>query len=96
MLKVHVKTNQNFKLTLPVPYSLLSFGIRLAGSKTLWNLTIKRAGQSTSSDWTTYLPKDPTVLKHHLRPVLKEIRSLKGHKLVDVQTKDGTCVKITC
>jgi hypothetical protein len=96
MLKVHVKTNQNFKLTVPVPYPLLSLGIRLASSRTLWNLTIKRADQTKSSDWTAYLPEDPTVLKRHLRPVLKEFRSLKGHKLVDIQTKDGTCVKITC
>lgn len=96
MLKVQVKTNQNFKLTIPVPYSLLRLGLGLVSSKTLWNLTVKWGGKQKSSDWTTYIPKDPAMLKRQLRPVLKEIRSLKGHNLVDVQTKDGTIVKITC
>ncbi|HSU78791.1 MAG TPA: hypothetical protein VLK78_00090 [Candidatus Angelobacter sp.] len=96
MLKVHIKTNPNFKMTLPIPHPLLGLGLRLISSKTLWNFTIKCVGHNKANDWSVYLPKDPAMIKRHLRPVLKELRSLKGHSLVDIQTKDGTIVKITC
>ncbi|WP_078410612.1 hypothetical protein [Priestia abyssalis] len=94
MIKINIQTDNKRKFTIPVPYSFLRVFISLLSSKFLWrqaNKWLNRQSEKTAA-WPVSL--DPSMIKHYLNPIIKELQHQKGLVLVDVKLQDGTKVTI--
>ncbi|MDN4606099.1 hypothetical protein [Sporosarcina highlanderae] len=87
MLKVKVKT-EKFKLSIPLPYVLLSIGISIISSKWLRKLINEQIVKNAEDKSKAYAI--PELDKRELKSIVSELRNHKGTRLVNVKAKDGT------
>ncbi|MEH7748413.1 hypothetical protein V7659_25870 [Neobacillus drentensis] len=91
MLHVKVKA-KDIRLTFPIPYAILNFGISILSSKFIHqqaNKWTKEHFERKQLDITI-----PQIDKKLLKPIIEELKNHKGLVLVDVKAKDGTEVRI--
>ncbi|WP_419887800.1 hypothetical protein ACN6MT_20535 [Neobacillus niacini] len=92
MLYVKVKA-KDVRLTIPVPYALLTIFNSILSSKFVHqqaNKWTKEHFDRKKLDFSI-----PQIDKETLKPIIKELKHHKGVVLVDVIAKDGTEVKVT-
>jgi len=94
MLQLKVKTKE-VRFTIPVPYTILHFGISILSSKILHNQMNEWLNhQDEFTDDKKFTMTVPKIDKKLLKLVVKELRKHKGLVLVDVKAKDGTEVLV--
>ncbi|MEC1525339.1 hypothetical protein P9D43_25405 [Neobacillus niacini] len=92
MLYVKVKA-KDVRLTIPVPYALLTIFNSILSSKFVHqqaNKWTREHFEKRKLDFSI-----PQLNKEMLKPIIKELKHHKGIVLVDVKAKDGTEVKVT-
>jgi hypothetical protein len=94
MIKINIQTDNKRKFTIPVPYSLLRVFGSLLSSKFLWRQANKWLNRQSEKTITSHVPLDPSMIKHYLNSIIKELQHQKGLVLVDVKLQDGTKVMI--
>jgi len=90
MIKVKIRTSNNVKLSIPVPYSILKAGSFILGSKRVHQQIHKWANQDLNQKNIPILPFSALLNKQLLNEVIDELRDYKGIVLVDVKLQDGT------
>lgn len=89
MLNVKVKTKR-VRLSIPIPYFVISFGISIISSEFLNRQINKWVKENTNGKEVIF--NIPRLDKKELGEILKELRKHKGMELVNVKAKDGTVV----
>lgn len=84
-MRIYIKENQSKTFFIPIPLSLACFCLNFS------TFIIKRFQAHIPPDAIEYI--DCIDFKQ-LSKSLKELNGYKGLKLVDVETSDGTIVKI--
>jgi hypothetical protein len=90
MIKVKIRTSNNVKLSIPVPYSILKAGSFILGSKRVHQQLHKWANQDLEQKNIPILPFNLLLNKQLLNEVIKELSDYKGTVLVDAKLQDGT------
>lgn len=91
MIHVKIKTDQNFKLNIPIPYTILQAGCSLLSSELVLRQLTKWTNQhSDNTSTVTFLPLNSKINKQLIKQTIRELRHHKGLVIVDVKTKDGT------
>lgn len=91
MLNVKVKT-ESVRLSIPVPYVILTIGISIISSQLLNRLINKWVQESMKEKEQIFTM--PPLNKKELKSIVHELKMHKGLRLVDVKAKDGTEVVI--
>ncbi len=94
MLKVKIKTNNNINLTIPVPYLLFTTLLNIIFSQLVWNRVAKEIAKQNTKGVFDLTRLDQYVIKKELKKVITELKSYRDLILIDLQTKDGTEVKV--
>lgn len=93
LLMLHVKVKaKDLRLTIPIPYVILTIFISLLSSKFIQqnaNKWTKEHFERKKLDFTF-----PLIDKKTLMPIVKELKNYKGIVLVDIKAKDGTEVQV--
>lgn len=95
MLKVNIKTNNNYRFFIPVPYSIFSVGCSIVTSNFFWNKINKAIVQQSTNNKSSYLPANNRAIRQMLKETIREVKSHRGLVLVEVNLQDGTKVKVT-
>jgi hypothetical protein len=90
MIKVKIRTSNNVKLSIPVPYSILKAGSFILGSRRVHQQLHKWTYQDLERKNIPILPFSALLNKQLLNEVIDELRYYKGVVLVDVKLQDGT------
>lgn len=90
MIKVKIRTSNNVKLSIPVPYSILKAGSFILGSKRVHQQLHKWANQDLEQKNIPILPFSTLLNKQLLNELINELSNYKGVVLVDAKLQDGT------
>ena len=90
MINVKIRTSNNVKLSIPVPYSILKAGSFILGSKRVHQQLHKWANQDLEQKNIPILPFSALLNKKLLNEVIDELSNCKGIVLVDAKLQDGT------
>lgn len=90
MIKVKIRTSNNVKLSIPVPYSILKAGSFILGSKRVHQQLHKWANQDLEQKNIPILPFSTLLNKQLLNELINELSNYKGVLLVDAKLQDGT------
>jgi hypothetical protein len=95
MMKVKINTDNNVKLTIPVPYSILRLGCSIITSKAVWRIIDKKwlAKSTTATNLLIDLANSNTV-KKQLKLFFRELNNYRGLVLIDIKSNDGTKVLV--
>lgn len=88
MIKVQIRKRDK-RLTIPVPYSILSLFSSILTSKLVLKWANHAIGKSGNS------MKVPQLKKKDIQPLLKALLEQRGLKLVDTKLVDGTEISVT-
>lgn len=94
MIKINIQTDNKRSFTIPVPYSFLRVLGSFLSSKFLWRQANKWINHQLEKSTTSLMPSNPSMIKHYLNSIIKELQHQKGLVLVDVKLQDGTKVRI--
>jgi hypothetical protein len=90
MIKVKIRTSNNIKLSIPVPYSILKAGSFILGSSRVHQQLHKWANQDLEQKNIPILPFSALLNKQLLNGVIDQLSDYKGVVLVDAKLQDGT------
>ena len=90
MIKVKIRTSNNVKLSIPVPYSILKAGSFILSSKRVHQQLHKWANQDLEQKNIPILPFSTLLNKQLLNELINELSNYKGVVLVDAKLQDGT------
>ena len=91
MIHVKIKTDQNLKLNIPIPYAILQAGCSLLSSElVLPQLTKWTTQYSDNKSTASFMPLNSKLSKQMIKQTIRELRHHKGLVIVDVKMKDGT------
>lgn len=94
MIKVKIKTENRFKITIPVPYAILHASSALLFSTPVWNLLLKHTNRNIEGTIIDHQLFDRKIIKWQFRQLIKELQSYKDLTLIDAKLSDGTEVLI--
>jgi len=94
MLKVKIKTNNNFYLTIPVPYLLFNILLNIIFSQLVWNRVAKEIAKQNTKGVFDLTRLDQYVIKKELKKFITELKRYRDLILIDLKAKDGTEVKV--
>lgn len=99
MIKVKIKTENHFKIIIPVPYAILHASSALLFSAPVWGLMLKNTNRNIEGRNVERKTIDPQLLdrkmiKRQIKQLIKELRSYKGLTLLDARLTDGTEVLV--
>ncbi|MEN2767019.1 hypothetical protein [Ornithinibacillus xuwenensis] len=91
MVKITIKSNKSFRITIPLPYFALHIATSIVCSNFVWNKIVKIEGNPTSS---IYPPINKQLIKPLLKNTIKEIQTYRGITIVELKEQNGAEVLI--
>ncbi|MFS0673395.1 hypothetical protein [Ornithinibacillus sp. 179-J 7C1 HS] len=90
MIKIRLKTEKSFRITIPVPYFVLHCTTSIICSNLVW----KQITQNTDTLPNIYPPMQKQLIKPLLKKSIKEMQHYRGITIVDVKEGKGSQITI--
>ena len=91
MIKVKIKVkSKGIRFIIPVPYTVLHLAVGIVTSKTIRSIINRSISKADGKEHFQI----PDISRHDLKPLIKQLKELKGLMLVNTLLKDGTEVSV--